>query len=451
MHFIDYFSERAKNYLANVGSDPVYPRSHFIAGLDKLDTALPEEGLGADEVLALLDDTGSPATVKTTGGRYFGFVTGGALPAALCAGLMTSVWDQNACLTVMSPVSSRLEEIAGRWLLQLFGLPQQCGYGFVTGDTMANFTALAAARHHVLKHAGWDVEANGLFNAPEITVITGAEVHVSVLKALNMLGLGRDRIIRLGADRQGRLIAGELPSITGATIICLQAGNVNTGAFDPIEDICKAARGKNAWVHVDAAFGLWAAASEKKKYLVERIELADSWATDAHKWLNVPYDSGIVFVRHKEALVASMSASAAAYIPTDNSREPFQYVPEMSRQARAVPIWAALTSLGTKGIEELIDRNCSQALQFASGLTNAGYTVLNDVVLNQVLVTFGDAGITREVIKRVQEEGICWCGATVWQGTTAMRISVSNWSTTAADVELSLQSIIKHARNIWQM
>jgi glutamate/tyrosine decarboxylase-like PLP-dependent enzyme len=447
MHFIDQFAQSAKNYLATIKNDPVYPKEDAILNLEQLDTVLQEEPADANDVLALLDDIGSPATVKTTGGRYYGFVIGGCLPAAMSAKLLASVWDQNAGLTVMSPVAAKLEIIAAKWMLDLFGLPADCGFGFVTGDTMANFTALAAARHRLLKNAGWDVEAKGLFNAPEITVIVGEEVHVSVLKALSMLGLGRDRVIRVPADEQGRMIADKIPVTKGPTIICTQAGNVNTGAFDPLEAICTKYRNENVWVHVDAAFGLWAGASGEKKYLVQGIDLADSWATDAHKWLNVPYDCGVVFVRDKEALFAAMSATAA-YLPADTMREALQYVPEMSRQARAIPVWAALKSLGTKGLAELIDRNCRQAVQFADTLKAAGFTILNDIVLNQVLVSFGDAVTTLQVIKKVQEEGVCWCGGTVWQGNTAMRISVSSWSTSDEDIQQSLASIIKHAKNI---
>lgn len=447
MHLIDQFAQKAKKYLDMQDVDHVYPPQSAIDNLEKLDTILQQESVDASEVLNLLDDIGSPATVKNTGGRYYGFVTGGSLPAAMCAKLLATVWDQNGGLTIMSPVSSALEEITGKWLLQIFGLPQECGYGFVTGDTMANFTALASARHAVLRHAGWNVEANGLFQAPEITVIIGEEAHVSVLKALSMLGLGRDRVIRVPVDAQGRMIANKIPSINGPSIICTQAGNVNTGAFDPVEDICDKVKDQNAWVHVDAAFGLWAAASDEKKYLVRGIELADSWATDAHKWLNVPYDSGVVFVRDKEALFAAMSTTAA-YIPTAGIREPLQHVPEMSRQARSIPVWAALKSLGKKGLAEMIEANCRHAKQFADALTSEGFTVLNDVVLNQVLVSFGDDSVTQEVIRRVQAEGVCWCGGTVWQGKTAMRISVSCWKTTEEDVQRSLQSIIRHGKKV---
>ena len=447
MHFIDAFAARAKNYLQHANDNPVYPSIQAVLDLEQLNTSLQEDSLDASEVLALLDDVGSPATVKSTGGRYFGFVTGGSLPVAMSAKLLSVVWDQNAALSIMSPIASRLEEITGRWLLEIFGLPAGSGFGFVTGDTMANFTALAAARHKLLLNAGWNVEAKGLFGAPEITVIVGDEVHVSVLKALSMLGLGRERIICVPVDGQGRMIPGEIPALEGPTIICTQVGNVNTGAFDDVGTICRAKRNENVWIHVDGAFGLWAAASPGKQHLVQGMEEADSWAVDAHKWLNVPYDSGIVFVRDQASLFAAMSSSAA-YLPSNTIRDAFNYVPEMSRKARAIPIWAALKSLGRNGLANLIDTNCRQAVDFAKALTAAGFNVLNEVVLNQVMVSFGDAGKTQQVIKAVQEEGTCWCGGTVWQGKTAMRISVSGWCTTDEDVQQSAQSIIMQAAKI---
>jgi glutamate/tyrosine decarboxylase-like PLP-dependent enzyme len=445
MQLIDQFAGMAKGYLADASDSPVYPEKTAIAALSNLNTPLQQEPVDADQVLFLLHQFGSPATVKTMGGRYYGFVTGGSLPAAMAAKLLATVWDQNAALTTMSPVSAAVEDIVGKWLVDLFNFPPDCGFGFVTGDTMANFTALAAARHQLLQHAGWDVEANGLFNAPEITVIVGDEVHISVLKALGMLGLGRDRIIRVPADGQGRIITEQIPVSDNLTIICAQAGNVNTGSFDDVETIC-GLKGKNTWVHVDGAFGLWAAASAKKKHLARGIEMADSWATDAHKWLNVPYDSGIVFVRDRAALFASMSASSAAYLTIDSAREPFQYVPEMSRQARAVPVWAALKSLGRNGLETMIDRNCEQAVLFASLLEKDGYTILNEVVLNQALVHFGDLKQTQAAIKAIQEAGICWCGGTVWQGKPSIRISVSNWSTTDEDIRRSALSVAEQIK-----
>jgi glutamate/tyrosine decarboxylase-like PLP-dependent enzyme len=309
---------------------------------------------------------------------------------------------------------------------------------------MANFTGLTAARHALLDAQGWDVEAQGLFDAPPITVIVGDEVHVSLLKALSMAGLGRERVIRIPADSQGRLIAEKLPPIDGPTLVCLQAGNVNTGAFDPIGDVCARLHGSGAWVHVDGAFGLWAAASPSLRSLVDGIRLADSWATDAHKWLNVPYDSGLVFVRDKRSLNAAMAASAA-YLVEGETRDPHLSVPEMSRRARGVEIWAALRSLGRQGLADLVDRSCRHARRMADGLRQAGCTVLNDVVLNQVLVSFGSPEITRRVIAGIQQDGTCWCGGTEWQGHTAMRISVSSWATTEDDVERSLQAMLRVA------
>lgn len=290
------------------------------------------------------------------------------------------------------------------------------------------------------------MEEQGLFRAPEITVITGNEVHVSLLKALNIVGFGRERIIRVPADSQGRIMADKIPATKGPTIICLQAGNVNTGAFDPIEEICKN-KPDNAWVHVDGAFGLWAAASSKTKNLVKGIELADSWATDAHKWLNVPYDCGLVFVKEQQSLFNAVAATAA-YLPEINKREAFQYVPEMSREARGVPVWAALKTLGKKGLAKMIDDHCGLARQFADGLRKAGFNILNEVILNQVLVSFGDSATTLAVIDKIQEDRTCWCGGTTWQGKTAMRISVSSWATTKKDVELSLAAMIKIAGEV---
>jgi glutamate/tyrosine decarboxylase-like PLP-dependent enzyme len=309
---------------------------------------------------------------------------------------------------------------------------------------MANFTGLAAARHALLEARGWDVEGQGLFGAPPITVVVGQEVHVSLLKALSLLGLGRERVLRVPVDGQGRIVPREMPAIHGPTIVCLQAGNVNTGAFDPADEVCDRIQGSAAWVHVDGAFGLWAAASPATRDLVRGVERADSWATDAHKWLNVPYDSGLVFVRQRRHLNAAMAASAA-YLVEGETRDPHLFVPEMSRRARAVEIWAALRSLGRTGLADLIDRSCRHARRMADALRRAGYQVLNDVVLNQVLVSFGAPEETRRVIAGIQDDGTCWCGGTVWQGKTAMRISVSSWATTDQDVEKSLAAILRIA------
>ena len=313
---------------------------------------------------------------------------------------------------------------------------------------MANFAGLAAARHALLQRQGWDVERDGMFGAPPLTVVVGNEVHVSVLKALSLLGLGRERVVRVPTDAQGRLRADQLPPLSSTTIVCLQAGNVNTGALDPAHAVCAQAREAGSWVHVDGAFGLWAAAAPGRRHLAAGLELADSWATDCHKWLNVPYDCGVVLVRDPRDLEAAMSASAATYLAQGAERHPFRYTPEMSRRARGVEVWAALRSLGRAGLAELIERTCRHATRFAEGLRAAGYTVLNDVVLNQVLVSFGDAETTNRVIAAIQEDGTCWCGGTVWQGRAAMRISVSSWATTAEDVDASLAAMLRSARRI---
>lgn len=434
----------ARNYISESKNNPVYPSQASLETLQDLREPFPENPSDASEVLSLLNTKGSPATVKSTGGRYFGFVCGGCLPASMMAKLLATVWDQNAGLFVMSPVAALLEEISSEWLLNIFGLSADTAVGFVTGATMANFTALAAARHVLLKKTGWDVESKGLFNAPEITVITGDEVHVSLLKALSLIGFGRERIIRVPADDQGRIKAEKIPDIKGPTILCLQAGNVNSGSFDPIAEICHSVNKDNTWIHIDGAFGLWAGASAKLKHLVKGIELTDSIATDAHKWLNVPYDSGLVFVKDGQALFTALSASAA-YLPEINKREALQFVPDMSRQARGVPVWAALKSLGKKGLADMIESNCRHARQFADGLQKAGFSILNEVVINQVLVSFGDSATTLRIIKRIQEEGTCWCGGTNWHGKTAMRISVSSWATTDEDVRLSLAAMLEAA------
>jgi len=437
---------RARRYLESLPERRVSPAAEAVAGLDALDRPLPERGADPAAVLAELDRVGSPATVASAGGRYFGFVTGGSLPAALAATVMAAAWDQNCALTVMSPIAARTEAIALRWLIDVLGLPEGTAAGFVTGATTANFTALAAARHALLERQGWDVESRGLFGAPPLTVVVGDEVHVSLLKALSLLGLGRDRVVRVPTDGQGRMRAELLPPLDARTILCIQAGNVNTGAFDPAADLCAAARARDAWVHVDGAFGLWAAATPRLAGLVSSFAAADSWAVDAHKWLNVPYDSGLAFCRDRAALRAAMSAAAAAYIVESDTREPSHFVPEMSRRARGVEIWAALASLGRSGLADLIDRSCAHARHFAAGLSAGGHEVLNEVVLNQVLVAFGDDETTRRIIAAVQAEGTCWCGGTVWHGRAAMRISVSAWATTERDVERSLAAILEVAR-----
>ena len=439
-------AKRASRYLESLGTRSVAPETEALAALARFDQPFPEQTSSAQTVLAELDDIGSPATMASAGGRFFGFVIGGSLPATVAANWLATAWDQNAGLVVTSPANAALESISLRWVKDIFHLPVQCAGGFVTCATAANFSALAAARHALLSRVGWDVEARGLFGAPPLTVVVGDEVHASVQKALSLVGFGRDRVVRVPVDVQGRMRLDALPHLDDRTIVCVQAGNVNSGAFDPIAEICEKAHSHRAWVHVDGAFGMWAAAAPARAYLARGVEGADSWATDAHKWLNVPYDSGLVFTRNPDALRNAMSVGGA-YLAQAEDRVPYQYTPDFSRRARGIEVWAALRQLGRSGLADLIERTCRYAGQFAEGLHAAGHRVLNDVVLNQVLVSFGSSERTREVIARVQRDGTCWCGGTVWQGHTAMRISVSSWATTEADVERSLAAILRAASN----
>jgi glutamate/tyrosine decarboxylase-like PLP-dependent enzyme len=436
-------ARRAAAYLASLPERKVAPDAVAVRRLAALDVPLQDEARDPQRVLAELDELVTPATMAMAGPRFFGFVIGGSLPAALAANWLAGAWDQNTGLYAVTPGVAHLEQVVIRWLNELFGLPAGTGGAFVTGATMASFSALAAARHAVLQRAGWDVEGDGLFGAPPVTVIVGEEVHITVLKALGMLGLGRNRVVRVPADAQGRMRASELPRIAGPTIVCVQAGNVNSGSFDPIAEVCERAREAGAWVHVDGAFGLWAKASPRYAHLVRGIERADSWSTDAHKWLNVPYDCGIALVSDPHALAAAMTIQAA-YIPADDEqRNPFDYTPEFSRRARGADVWAALRSLGRRGLAALIERNCAAARRFAERLEAAGCEILNDVVLNQVLVSFGEPEETQRVIAAVQADGTCWVGGTVWQGRTAMRISVCSWATTEADVDASIAAMLR--------
>lgn len=438
-------AQYAIHYLEGLDARNVAPTQEAIANLIQFDEPLPNEPVDAELVLQLLDRVGSPASMAQAGSRFFGFVTGGSLPAALAANWLAAAWDQNCGMYRITPATALLEQVALRWLLDVLHLPADCGGAFVTGATVANFTALAAARHAVLEREGWNVEADGLFGAPPITVAVSEEAHPSVLKALGLLGLGRSRVVKVPVDGQGRMRPDAIPTLNRPAIICTQVGNVNTGACDPVGEICDRAKEVGAWVHVDGAFGLWAAAAPSLAHLTVGMEEADSWATDAHKWLNVPYDSGLAFVRDAQALQAAM-AITAEYLPTvSEQRNPSDYTPELSRRARGVEVWAALRSLGRSGLADLIERTCHHAKHFAQELKAAGYPILNDVVLNQVLVSFGDAETTHRVIADIQAEGTCWCGSTVWQGQTAMRISVSSWATTDADVEKSLAAMLRVA------
>ena len=457
-------SGHAIDYLSRVNDRPVKAAMTSAELRHALGGELGKTGEPDEQVIDRLAAAALTGTVATAGPRYFGFVVGGAVPASVAADWLVSAWDQNCGIYALSPMVSVIEDIAAGWLKSLAGLRSEMSVGFVTGCQMANFTSLAAARHHVLREAGWDVEARGLAGAPPVTVITSDESHYTIFMALRLLGFGAGTAVRIPTDEQGRMradaLAKALALVTGPCIICAQAGNVNTGGFDPlseIADIVDAHSGGGAvrhagksrsWLHVDGAFGLWAAASPSRAHLVKGIDRADSVASDAHKWLNVPYDCGLVFTAHPEAHRGAMSLAAAYIQATDVERDPHAYTPEESRRGRAVPVYAALRSLGRDGVGELIERNCRLAARMAAKLSpNPNVRILNDVVLNQVLVRFDAGGLdadqlTRDVIAGVQQEGTCWLGGTTWHGMAAMRVAVSNWSTTDADIDRSAEAIL---------
>jgi glutamate/tyrosine decarboxylase-like PLP-dependent enzyme len=432
---------RAVAYRQGIDARRVSPEPAAVAQLlEQLGGPLPEHPDDPGRVIEQLDRFGSPATMASSGGRFFGFVIGSSLPSTVAAGWLASAWDQNTGLFAAAPATTLIEQVALGWLLEILDLPRESGGAFVTGCQMANFTALAAARHALLARMDWDVEARGLFGAPEIPVIVGEDAHSTIFKALAMLGLGRDRVLRVPMDAEGRLRADSLPDIGGPAIVCIQHGNVNSGCFDPAGPVIEWARSRGAWVHVDGAFGLWARAASSRAYLAQGAEGADSWATDAHKWLNVPYDCGIAVVRDRSALRRVMG-TGAAYLQESPVREPMHFTPELSRRARGVEVWAALKTLGRSGVADLVERCCRHAARFAEGLRASGFEVLNEVALNQVLVSFGDDNTTRRVIDWLQAEGTCYCSGTRWRDRAAMRISVSSYATTDQDVEASLAAM----------
>jgi glutamate/tyrosine decarboxylase-like PLP-dependent enzyme len=449
---------RAAEFLHGLPHRPVRATASVEELLDALGGPLPDEPSDPVEVVERLARGAEGGLVGSAGPRFFGFVIGGSLPATLGADWLTSTWDQNAGLLAASPAAAVVEAVSAEWVLDLLGLPPDASVGFVTGATMANFTGLAAARHHVLAEVGWDVERDGLQDAPRVNVIAGEERHATLDTALRYLGLGTGRTHLVPTDEQGRMrpdaLREALERDDGPTIVCAQAGNVNTGALDPIGEICTAASERGAWVHVDGAFGLWAAASPTLRPLLRGTELADSWATDGHKWLNVPYDSGLAICAHPEAHHAAMRSVASYLIQADGARDNGDWSPEVSRRARGFTVWAALRSLGRSGVADLIDRCCAHAKRFAALLGAApDVEILNQVVLNQVLVRFVDrAGDhdarTRVVVERVQRDGTAWVGPTVWHGMAAMRISVSGWSTTSDDVDLSVAAILRAAASV---
>ncbi|MEW6262508.1 MAG: aminotransferase class V-fold PLP-dependent enzyme [Thermodesulfobacteriota bacterium] len=434
--------EYALEYRRTIGERNVYPSEEALTGLEVFQENLPEDPADPGEILDLLHRAGSPATVAQTGGRYFGFVNGGIIPAALAAKWLADVWDQNAALYVISPVAAVLEGVCEQWLVDLLGLPEGAAAGLVSGTSTATLCGLAAGRDDLLRRSGWDVSARGLFGAPEIRVILGAQAHASVYKALSLLGFGKDRAVVVPVDDQGRMIPERLPELDHRTLVILQAGNVSTGGFDPFEPICAQARSAGSWVHVDGAFGLWAAASEKRKHLTAGVHLADSWSADAHKTLNAPYDNGIVFCRDRDALTRALHMTGS-YIVYSQKRDGMLYTPEMSRRARSVELWAALKTLGRRGVAGLVDDLGDQAVFFAESLAQEGFTILNEVCFNQVLVSAETPEITRATLENVQKSGECWCGGTVWQDDPAIRISVCSFMTTRADVARSVRALVQ--------
>lgn len=430
-------SKMAQKYLETISEREVAATKVAKIALEAFDTKIPDGP--TNDTLAMLDRYGSPATTASAAGRFFGFVVGGTLPAALGARVLTSAWDQSVFIDATSPIGVKLEQIAGTWLLDLLGLPSQSSVGFVTGATMANFTCLAGARHELLEKQGWDVSRQGLWNAPKLRIVTGEQAHVTVLKALSMLGIGTDVIERVPCDDQGRIITSEIPELDERTIFIAQAGNVNSGASDHIVDICSKANG--AWVHVDGAFGLWAATSPKTRSQLTGYEAADSWVVDGHKWLNTPYDCGIAICKHPKAIHNTM-ATEAPYLKVGGAAAPKDMVPEFSRATRGVEIWAALHSLGRQGVSDMIERCCEHAQNLAIGLEKQGFEILNDVILNQVVATLPNH--EKQMTKLcaiVQDSGEAWFGTTTFAGRPAFRLSVANWSTTENDVNRTLAAI----------
>lgn len=432
----------AYDYMDTVFDRNVFPTDEALENLKFFDEALPDEAGDAAEMLRMLHEYGSPAAVTHTGGRYFGMVVGSVFPPVMAAKWLADVWDQMSTLYVSSPVLSKLETVCEKWLVDVLGLPQGSAAGFVSGTSTATMCGLAAGRYEILKRAGWDVNSKGLFGAPPFRVVLGAEAHGSVFKVLSLLGLGKDRVEIVPVDGQGRMDAARLPELDANTLLILQAGNVNSGSFDPLDEICERARAAGAWVHVDGAFGLWAAASRSTRHLTKGVEKADSWSVDGHKTLNTPYDNGIVLCRDRSALVSALQASGS-YIQYSQQRDGMLYTPEMSRRSRAVELWATLKVLGKSGVEELVDGLCERARQFAELMETQGFRILNDVVFNQVLVVCDTPELTTATLSNVQRSGECWCGGAQWHALPVIRFSVCSWATTAADIERAVAAFVR--------
>lgn len=431
----------ALSYADSVKDRNVFPTDNAISELRIFTESLPQETGDATEILALLDQYGSPATVAQTGGRYFGFVDGGVIPVALAARLLADFWDQNTALYDMSPFASKMEEICEMWLRELLGLPEEIVAGFVTGSSLAIFCGLAAARYRIFKNNNWNINEKGFYGAPKIRIVAGQQAHGTVAKAVALLGFGLESIEWIETDQEGRMLSSKLPELDERTILILQAGNVCSGAFDPFEEICEKAHEAKAWIHIDGAFGLWAAASDTLKHLTKGIEKANSFSLDGHKTLNTPYDNGIVLCNDKEALTEALHASGS-YMSNSGNRDGMLYTPEMSRRARAIELWAALKYMGKNGVDELVSGLHQRALQFGEELKDEGFRIQNDIVFNQVVVACDTDELTYETMKIIQQSGECWVGGATWAGKTVIRISVCSWVTTASDITRSVKAFV---------
>ena len=432
--------DASATYVQDLDKRRVVPSESTLAFLTTLQETLPLGPTAPEAILAELGSTVASGTVATTGGRYFGFVVGGAFPVAIAANWMATAWDQNAGSWILAPSVSELESVAARWLLEVLDLPREAAVGFVTGSTMGTFSAIAAARSALLNRIGYNVKQKGLAGSPRLRVVMSNDIHPTNVAALGYAGIGIDQIEYCPSDDQGRLIVGQMPDLDQQTIVILQAGNINSGAFDPFSEVCRIAAQAGAWVHVDGAFGLWARACEGKKQLTKGLELADSWSVDGHKWLNLPQDSAVYICNDHEA-VSDVFATTATYLMRDHRRQPNNFVPELSRRARGVEFWAVLKTLGRTGVSDLVDRCCRHARNLAAGLRSIGFEVLNEVVLNQVVFRCQTESKTRHALKFIQDSGKIWLGPTTWKGNPAMRISVSSWATTEEDVAVALDVI----------
>jgi glutamate/tyrosine decarboxylase-like PLP-dependent enzyme len=432
----------AFEYLEGIREREVYPTEHAIADLRHFDQDLPHEISRPEDVLSLLSEFGSPATTAQIGGRYFGFVNGNALPIGLATKWLADIWDQNSALYVMSPIAAKLESLCQTWLKQLFDLPKHTVAGFVSGTSVATLSGLAAARYRQLQKLGWDINQQGLFGAPKLRLIMGRQTHGTVAKAISLLGLGQNCIEWVDCDEQGRMLVERLPELDDSCILVLQAGNVNSGAFDDFVPLCDAAKSAGAWTHIDGAFGLWAAASDTFSTLTQGINLAQSWSVDGHKTLNTPYDCGIVLCADSEALTAALHQQGS-YIQYSEQRDGLMYTPEMSRRARGIELWACMKYLGRTGMAELVEQLHQHAILFAGLLNENDFSILNDVVFNQVIIRCSNDELTEATMQNIQESGECWCGGSTWQGQKAIRISVCSWATTEQDIHRSVNAFIK--------